>query len=142
MATPKTAAAAPERETVQWGTQQAEVLAGADLKDKAELIGTEFAVTGFKFTHNLAQNISYVYVEFEFKPNGERFQFNDSSTGVRQQIETYASERGLMTGELDVWKDCLIVCPKGLRVSRYDVDTPRGPRESKTYYLTGLGKRG
>ncbi len=140
MATPKPKPAIPET-TAAWGRQEAEVLAGADLVDKAELVGKTFAITGFMFTHNDKAGIAYAYLEGEFEPGGDRFQFNDASTGVRAQIEAFAAGKGL-TPALDEWTDTLIVCPRGLRRSEYDAFDNRGkPVRAKTYYLTTSGTR-
>jgi hypothetical protein len=127
--------------TYDWGGEQSEVLAGADLVDKAELLGRPFRIRGFKFTHNEKQNIGYVYVEAEWEPDGERFQFNDASTGIRQQVEAYFDSKGWKV-ELEKWVDVKIVAPKGLRKSEYDAFDGRGkPVRAKTYYLTTSGAR-
>lgn len=134
----------PADKPIMWGNQQAEALDAADLVDKAELLGREFAITRYKFTHNPTANIGYAYLEAEFEPGGESFQFNDSSTGVRQQIEAYHSAKyPAEKWVLETWYPCLIVCPKGVRKSEYDTLDDRGkPARGKTYYLTGLAKRG
>lgn len=127
-------------QTTAWGTGEAEVMAGVDLKDKAELEGVPFCMTGFKFTVN-AQNIGYVYVEAEFEPGGARFMFNDASTGVRAQVDAYFAAKEVKV-ELDKWYDVKIVAPRGLRVSRYEAMDGRGkPVQAKTYYVTTSGTR-
>lgn len=144
-ATAKTESPAPAK-TIAWGTGEAEVLAGVDLKDKAELLDVPFCMTAFKFTTN-KDRIVYVYVEAEFEPDGERFMFNDASTGVRQQIEAYVAARGIELA-FDTWFDVKtatspgIVAPRGLRVSRYEALDGRGkPVQAKTYYMTTSGSR-
>jgi len=138
--TKATAKADSPAKTTAWGTGQAEVLAGVDLKDKAELEGVPFCMTGFKFTVN-GQGIGYVYVEAEFEPDGERFMFNDASTGIRAQVDTYFGNKGVKV-ELDKWYDVQIVAPRGLRVSRYEALDGRGKTvQAKTYYLTTSGSR-
>lgn len=130
----------PVVDTIAWGAGEAEVLAGVDLKDKAELIGVPFKMTGFKFTVN-KDGVAYVYVEFEYEPDGERFMFNDSSSGVRAQVDAYVASKELKIN-LDEWYDVGIVAPRGLRVSRYTVKDGRGrDTESKTYYMTTSGRR-
>lgn len=127
--------------TSVWGNEPVEVLAGVDLVQKAEMVGVPFKVTGFKFTHNPASNIGYVYVEFEITPGGERRMFNDSSTGVRQQMEEFAGAKGLKI-ELEKWYDTAILAPKGLRVSEYDTKDERGrDTKGRTFYLTTSGGR-
>lgn len=129
-----------------WGSDPAEVLTGVDLVQKAEMVGTPFLITGVKFTHNPSSNIGYVYVEFELSPGGERRMFNDSSTGVRQQLEEFAGAKGWAgakgTIELEKWYDTRVLCPKGLRVSEYDTKDERGrDTKGRTYYLTTSGGR-
>lgn len=141
MATPKnTAAALPEPKFEAWGSGQAEVMAGTDLVDKAALEGTQFCMTGFKFTTN-KDGISFVYVEGEYEPGGERFMFNDASTGIRQQVEAYFAGKSI-TPELEKWYDVEILAPKGLRVSHYKALNGRGKEvDAKTYYITTSGTR-
>jgi len=141
MSTTTKTATVTTTETTAWGKDAAEVLAGVDLVQKAEMIGVPFLITGFKFTHNPASNIGYVYVEFETSPGGERRMFNDSSTGVRQQMEEFAGAKGLKI-ELEKWYDVRVLCPKGLRVSEYDTKDERGrDTKGRTYYLTTSGGR-
>lgn len=129
--------------TEMWGEEPAEVLVGADLVNKAEMLDIPFRVTGFKFTHNDKAGIGYVYVEFETEPGGVRKQFNDASTGVRQQIEAYCDMKGFKP-ELEQWIDVSIKIPRGLRVSEYDVpggDERGRPAKARTFYLTTSGGR-
>jgi len=128
-------------ETSAWGNETADVLAGVNLVQKAEMEGVPFLITGFKFTHNSNSNIGYVYVEFETTPGGERRMFNDSSTGVRQQMEEFAGSKGIKI-ELEKWYDTRVLCPQGLRVSEYDTKDERGrDTKGRTYYLTTSGGR-
>ena len=133
-------------QTTAWGSDAAEVLAGVDLVQKAEMVNVPFLITGVKFTHNPNSNIGYVFVEFETSPGGERRMFNDSSTGVRQQLEEFAGVKGWAgakgTIELDKWYDTRVLCPKGLRVSEYDTKDERGrDTRGRTFYLTTSGGR-
>jgi hypothetical protein len=132
---------ATDKTPIEWGTESAEVLAGVELVNKAELVGIPFRMTGFKFTHNPNSNIGYVYVEFEREPGGERNTFIDSSTGVRAQVEEYFAGKGTKI-ELEHWYDVSIVAPKGVRVSEYDTEDERGrPVKGRTFYLTTSGGR-
>ena len=118
-----------------------EFVGGADLRDKAELVGIEFKVTGVRFEKN-ARGVEYVYVEAETR-DGEEFDFNDSSTsGVKQQITTYLESRDIApdyeSGEVH---SVNLLIPRGLRVSTYEVTDVRGkPKQAKTYYLTSAGR--
>lgn len=131
--------------TTDWGTESAELLAGADLINKAELLNVPFRMTGFKFTQSVnkktGQVIGYVWIEFETAPGGDRKCFNDASTGIRAQMEAYCNARELEP-DLEQWVDVSIVCPKGLRDSEYDTTDERGrPVRGRTFYLTTAGGR-
>ena len=127
----------------------AEVVTGLDLIDKAELVGVPFLMTGVQYKVN-ERGVSFVYVDAE-NVRGDRFTFNDSSTGVRQQITGMLADRGkdhaIDSGEYVsfVTVSCPgVVAPRGLRVSNYEVQDPRDPRRSKaarTFYLTSNGER-
>lgn len=137
MATTKTV---QDELTTQWvdGTA-ATMLEGMDLVDKAELVGVKFRITGVKQTIG-ARDIAYVYVEGE-REDGTPFNFNDSSSGVREQLEGVLKRMG-KADVLDEWVDVSIVAPKGLRVSEYEVKDERNrARMSKTYYITTAGRR-
>lgn len=130
--------------TASWGDKEVQVIGGVDLMDKAELVGKPFMITAYKVTVNeRAENpISYVWLEFELEPNGTRYQFNDASTGVRQQMDAWFVAQDLKPA-LDEWYDAEILAPRGLRFSEYDTKDSRGKAvRGKTFYLTGLGKRG
>jgi hypothetical protein len=87
-----------------------------------------------------ARDVAYVYVEGE-QEDGTTFTFNDSSSGVRDQLEKFLAGMG-KAELLDEWVDVSIVAPKGLRVSEYPVKDERGrERMSKTYYITTAGRR-
>lgn len=122
-----------------WG--DVDFIEGADLVDKAELVGKSFLITGIRFEKN-SRGIEYVYVEAEDEA-GEEFDFNDSSTsGVKAQLMTYLESRGatvnVESGEVH---DVKIAVPRGLRVSTYEVQDMRGKtKTAKTYYLTGGGR--
>lgn len=118
-----------------------EFVGGADLRDKAELVDTEFKITGVRFEKN-ARGVEYVYVEAETR-DGEEFDFNDSSTsGVKQQIITFLEMKGITPEYTSgVVHEVKLLIPHGLRVSTYEVTDLRGkPKMAKTYYLTTGGR--
>jgi len=117
--------------------QDAEVIEGVDLVDKAELLGKAFLITSVEFTEN-AQGVNFVYVSAE-DVDGTRFQFNDSSTGVRQQIAHKLTLTGRDAAiESGGQVDLRLIAPRGLRVSEYAVkDRTTGKmKTARTYYLT------
>ena len=121
-----------------------EQLDGFDLVDKSELEGEPFRIMSVWFTTN-DRSVSYVYVEAE-KVDGEVITFNDSSTGVRQQIIDHLKNRGqdhvVDTGDV---VPLSLVIPRGLRKSEFDTQVQEGNRvvtkKARTYYLTTSGKR-
>lgn len=117
----------------QWA--DSDQLDGYDFVDKATLIGTAFRINAVEFYHN-ANGVLFANVQAEHA-NGIPFAFNDSSTGVREQLSIYITNR---FGE---WVDgtvyeIALVAPRGLRLSEYALaDDPS--RKGKTYYLTTSG---
>lgn len=120
-----------------WAGDSVEVMELDDLVDKAELVDVPFRIDYVWFTQN-ARDIEYVYLDV-FTKEGAHVTFNDSSTtGVRAQIEEHLRTKGI-TPKLDGEKHPLrVLCPRGLRVSRYEITDERNrTRQAKTYYLTG-----
>lgn len=120
----------------------AEELAGYDLIDKYELIGVPFMIRGVRFETN-KRGINFVYIDAE-TADGNAITFNDSSTGVRQDIVTYLTEKGreaiVDTGErLPV----AILVRKGLRVSEFETPVEERGRtvmkKARVFYLTKSG---
>lgn len=119
---------------------------GEDLVNKAELVDVPFMITALWFTEN-ERGISFVYVEAE-RTDGTWFTFNDSSTGVREQLVNHLKNRQLDaavdTGDV---LNIEIVCPRGLRFSEFDVqvENPQTRRletkKARTFYLTTAGRR-
>lgn len=122
----------------------AELLEGAELLEKSELIGRPFLITALKQSVSTgAEQYAMVWVEAEFV-DGETFTFSDSSAknGVRVDAAEILTSKG--KGDLlDEWVPVRVVCPKGLRVSKYEKEDPitRRMRPSQTYYLTRSGQR-
>lgn len=122
--------------------QDVDFIGGADLLDKAELIGREFKITGVRFEKN-KNGVEYAYVEAETR-DGEEFDFNDSSSsGVKQQLVTYLESRGVTVdyNHKDVVHEVNLLIPRGLRVSNYELIHMGKPKMGKTYYLTSAGRR-
>jgi hypothetical protein len=120
-----------------WG--DAEQLDGPNLLDKADLVGKPFRITTVYFTVN-ASGVAYVYADAE-NVEGETFTFNDSSTGVRQQLVAHLEKIGrghiIASGEE---QELNLVIPQGLRVSEYEIPGQKG-KKARTFYLTTSGKR-
>lgn len=119
-----------------WGKDEFDVLTGADLLDKSELIGQPFLITDIQFKSN-NRTVNSVWVT-AMDVNGEAFQFSDSSsTGIRQQLVDWLTDRkdeGIVdTGEIFSVRLAIML---GLRVSTYDATNERGKTiTAKTYYL-------
>jgi hypothetical protein len=135
----KTTTPAPTTSTSTNAWGEVDVLEGADLLDKSELIGVPFLITGVKTTIN-SNDVITDWVEGE-REDGTSFTFTDSSTGVKAQLDAYLAAKG-QGGTIDEWVDVRLVAPKGLRVSKYTIKDERGkPRDAQTYYLTTNGRR-
>lgn len=132
------ATGAPTPEDDLWAT--AEVLAGVDVLDKAELVNVPFVVTGIKITVN-SRDIVTAWVEGQ-RRDRTKFTFIDTSTGVKAQVDNYLAEHDL-AGTLDEWINIKpFIAPRGLRVSNYEVKDERGKtRPARTYYFTTSGER-
>lgn len=118
-----------------------DVLEGFDPVDKAQLVGQAFGITGVRYRVN---DSKVVFAEVEIiNMDGEQLAFQDSSTGVRDQLSGYLASKGHdVTQNLGTWFDCALYVPRGLRVSQYDVITDQGgTRKAKTYYLTTQGRQ-
>lgn len=123
-----------------WGTSTEE-LAGIELVDKAELVGVPFCITAVWFTEN-QRSIEYVYVE-GMRQDGTVFTFNDSSSGVKTQLEAILKNKGIAAVPTEAAPyEFRLVIPKGLRKSEYEVkDERQRIKMAKTYYLTTNGVR-
>lgn len=121
-----------------WGTDVVE-LEGVAPRDKAELLDVPFLMTGVWFETN-ARGIEYVYVEGRLA-DGETFTINDSSTGIKAQVEQYLASIGKVPAPGEI-VDLNVLISKGLRVSEYEIKDERGrDKKARTYYLTTNGKR-
>jgi hypothetical protein len=120
----------------------AEELSGYDLVDKYELIDVPFLITNVRFETN-KRGINFVYVSAQ-TADGSAIMFNDSSTGVRQDIVTYLAEKGrdaaVDTGENVPVR---ILVRKGLRVSEFETPVEERGRtvmkKARIFYLTKSG---
>lgn len=120
---------------------ETEQLDGLDIIDKTKLVGVPFRITGFYFYTN-DSGVKYVVIDAE-NTDGSTFTFNDSSSGIRQQIVTYLAAKGddsaVSSGE---YVDASIVVPRGVRISEFETTDERGkPKMARTCYLTTSGKR-
>lgn len=110
-----------------------DTLEGFNPIDKAELVGKPFGITGVRFREN-ERHVAFAEVEI-ITLDGEQLGFQDSSTGVRDQLAAYLAEKKLaVSGD---WTDVKLYVPNGLRVSSYEVHDESGrAKQAKTYYLT------
>lgn len=121
--------------------QDTEQLDGLEVVDKAQLLEVPFRITSLYFETN-QRGVSFVYVDAE-DADSNGFTFNDSSSGVRQQLVSYLikSEQDSAVESGEVVKMNLVI-PKGLRVSNFTVKDDHGrDKAARTYYLTTSGKR-
>lgn len=110
-----------------------DTLEGFSPVDKAELVGVPFGITGVRLREN-ERKVAFYEVEI-VTLNGEQMGFQDSSTGVRDQLAQYLADKKLKVGA--EWTDIKLFVPNGLRVSSYEVHDEQGKaKQAKTYYLT------
>jgi hypothetical protein len=130
-----------------WNT--ADVLEGSDYVNKATLVGEPLRLVSVTFVTNKS-GILFANVEAE-QTNGDIIAFNDTSQGVRAQLQTYVAERyNVEDVELDALYELNLVCPRGLRESVFGLnardeivreDDPKAVRKGRTFYLTSGGNR-
>jgi hypothetical protein len=100
------------------------------LIDKSKLVDTPFVIAGVNLNRGTKSPKGFVSVRIFRLEDKKRFVFNDGSTGVRDQVLSFANRNGsnAMVGK---------VCRNGLRVSQYPYVDPETGKEStaETYYL-------
>lgn len=139
----KTASEKVQPVTTVTAWADADAIEGADLTEKAELVGKPFLISGVWFRTNKETGVEYVTMEAEFE-NGETFEFQDASgrSGIKQQITEYLTKVGKFPKSDGEIVDIRLVIPRGLRKSTYTVKDERGrDREATTFYLTTSGRR-
>lgn len=131
---------------------QSAKLDGLALTDKSALIEIPFRITGVSFRTSSTNGARLVEVDAE-GVDGSTFTFNDSSTGVKEQLVSYLGSIGkdhvveLDDEYLALSETEKLVVPDGLRVSEYDVPEKINGRETgrlrkaRTFYLTTSGER-
>lgn len=111
-----------------------DVLEGFDPIDKAALVGVPFGITAVRFRTN-ERKVTFAELEI-LTQQGETKGFQDSSTGVRDQIIRYLDDKKVPNKGREEWVDIRLFVPNGLRVSTYPVTVAGVVQEAKTYYLT------
>lgn len=127
--------------------ESADVLSGLELEYKPNLIGIPLLVIGCRFELSSVTSAQLCYIDAQTL-DGRKVTFQDSSTGVKEQIKTYLNTKGLDAGiETGEYIPFKLIAPKGLRVSKYDrpIKTPAGiatgkTQPAETYYLSTNGQ--
>lgn len=131
---------------------QSAQLDGLTLVDKLTLIDVPFRITGLSFRTASTNSARLVEVDAE-RADGTTFSFNDSSTGVKEQLVSYLGKIGkdhvveLDDEYLAFTEAEKLVVPDGLRVSEYEVPEKVNGRntgkmrKARTFYLTTSGER-
>jgi len=126
----------PDHLIAAWG-DGAETIEGYEIVPKESLVKVPFLITQVKWRTN-ARGIVMVDVD-AINAAGEPFQFNDSSSGILAQLETYLTGKGLKDKiELEEAVSLRLAVPGGLRGSTFQTkDRLTGKTvQATTYYLT------
>jgi hypothetical protein len=113
-------------------------LEGLDLIDKADLVGKPFGITAVRLRTN-ERDILFAEVEV-VTMDADTWAFNDSSTGVRDQLLKVLEAQGHEISADTAWYEIKLFVPNGLRVSAYEVEDHGKTKKAKTYYLTSGGR--
>lgn len=100
-----------------------------DSKEKKQLVGQTFAIIDWSFhTGDMGRFVSAVLL---VKDTNRKVIINDGSTGICQQLVDISKKR------LSEGKDasCILVVPKGLRVSEYTKEIDGKPTSAQTFYI-------
>lgn len=95
------------------------------VKDKHTLIDQEFMVLEIREVQDKNTFAEYVNI-LAIARNGNKFCFNDGSTGVAQQARDWVQRTGQTGG---------IYCQRGLRVSEYEVEVDGRLQKAETFYF-------
>ena len=106
---------------------------GVPIFDKATLVGKPFVIVQFSFNDSDKGDRPLFVSVTVINEAKELGIFNDGSTGVCSQLESFTEKMGF-TPEHKVTVKGPIVCNNGLR--RSDYPNPTGAGISTTYYLT------
>lgn len=101
------------------------------ITEKEKLIGREFAILRVKFNDKGEYDQPYVTVWGKvLGPKGYCFVFSDGSTGVNKQLRSMAAaNKGVLV--------LPIICPQGLRVSKYSKKIDGKDTPAETFYIDG-----
>lgn len=118
-------------------------LAGVDLWHKTELEGKLFRIREVEIRRRASDQVEIGKFTVEL-PDGNFAQFQDSSsTGCLFQIKEHLTDVGLAAAIDSGEKVAVaVICPRGLRASRYKRADPNRPNrqiEAVTHYLTSAG---
>jgi hypothetical protein len=116
--------------TAQLGVQTAGEELGKDqfgpiLENKEALAGVPLVIVAWEFHDGSMGNFVSMYV---LTKDERRFIVNDGSTGIHDQLKTLTDEQGV---------NSMLVCEKGFRVSRYQVENPKtgAMLDAETWYI-------
>jgi hypothetical protein len=126
-----------------WGTENIEVFNSHNLTPKEDLLGVPFLIIGAELERTDGKDYDVVFV-YALDIHGTEFEFNDASTGVREQVRKILINQGLSPTPNEGYQKLVkrIVIHHGLRNSDFKVtDKQSGKKvEASTWYLTGVSE--
>lgn len=100
---------------------------GVKLVDKAKLVDTEFILLETREVYNKKTGELDYFNFLGILRNGNKFCFNDGSTGCMKQAQEFEAKNGSLPAG--------IYCQRGLRSSTYEVEVDGKLTEATTYYF-------
>jgi hypothetical protein len=127
-----------------WGTEGIAEFNSHNLTPKEDLLGVPFLIIGAEIERADGRDYDVAFV-YALDIHGTEFEFNDASSGVREQVRNILIAQGLSPTPNEGYQKLTtrIVIRHGLRNSDFKViDKESGKKvEATTWYLTGVSEK-